>query len=208
VIEAIISDLGNVLLRFDNSVFFRALSAHTDRSVEEIRTVTHENFDLLTLFERGAVSPLDFFRNAKNALEISVGYEEFFAAYTEGVFTLAPAVLDLYRRLKARYRMVLLSNTDVIRWAHVKAKFPEILLFDEYVLSFEVGAVKPQPEIYLQALRAGGAAPERTVFIDDLPANVAGAEGVGMRGILCESGEDLELKLRELGANFIFKKTP
>lgn len=199
MIETIISDLGNVLLRFDNTVFFRALSAYTARSEEEIRTVTHENLDLLTLFEKGAVSPLDFYRNAKDLLEISAGYEQFFAAYCNGVFTLAPAVLDLCRRLKARHRMVLLSNTDVIRWTYVKAAFRDIFLFDEYVLSFDVGAVKPQPEIFREALRAGGAAAERTVFIDDLPANVEAATRLGMNGILFKDAGDLTARLKGLG---------
>ncbi|MHB8055718.1 MAG: HAD family hydrolase, partial [Candidatus Aminicenantales bacterium] len=184
MIETIVSDLGNVLLRFDNSVFYRAISRFSDRPAGEIAAIAGRNLDLLILFEKGAVSPIDFYRNAKDLLEISAGYEEFFAAYCKGVFTLAPAVLDLYRRLKARHRMVLLSNTDIIRWSHVKAKFPEILLFDEYVLSFDVGAAKPQPEIYYEALRAGGAAPGRTVFIDDLPANVDAAARLGMKGIL------------------------
>jgi len=199
VIETVVSDLGNVLLRFDNTVFFRALSAYTDRSEEEIRTVTHENLDLLTLFEKGAVSPLDFYRNTKDLLEISAGYEQFFAAYCNGVFTLAPAVLDLYRRLKARHRMVLLSNTDVIRWTHVKAAFRDIFLFDEYVLSFDFGATKPQPEIFREALRAGGAAAGRTVFIDDLPANVEAAVRLGMNGIIFKDAGDLTVRLKGLG---------
>ncbi|MHB8055293.1 MAG: HAD-IA family hydrolase, partial [Candidatus Aminicenantales bacterium] len=80
-----------------------------------------------------------------------------------------------------------------------KAKFPEILLFDEYVLSFDVGAAKPQPEIYYEALRAGGAAPGRTVFIDDLPANVDAAARLGIKGILFEESDDLSARLRTLG---------
>ncbi|MCX6565970.1 MAG: HAD family phosphatase [Candidatus Aminicenantes bacterium] len=202
MIEAIVSDLGNVLLRFDNSVFYRAISRIAGRPEADIEAAVGRNLDLLTLFEKGAVSPIDFYRNAGDILEITAGYEEFFAAYCEGVFTPVPSVLDLFRRLKRRYRMILLSNTDVIRWTHIKTKFPEVLLFDDYVLSFDVGAMKPQLEIYLEAIRAGGAAPERTVFIDDMPANVAGAERAGMKGILCESGADPEPKLRALGVDF------
>jgi len=202
VIETIVSDLGNVLLRFDNTVFFRALAPLTHRSIEEIRAVIHENLDLLTLFEKGAVSPLDFYRNAKDLLDLETGYERFFAAYCEGVFTPVPDVLDLFRRLKLRYRTVLLSNTDVIRWTHIKTKFPEVLMFDAYILSFDVGAMKPEIEIYLEAIRAAKAAPERTVFIDDMPANVAGAERAGMNGVVCETGADLERKLRAIGVLF------
>ncbi|MBN1938177.1 MAG: HAD family phosphatase [Candidatus Aminicenantes bacterium] len=195
MIETVVSDLGNVLLRFDNNVFFRALTSHTELPVEDIRAVTHENLDLLTLFEKGAVSPIDFYRNAKDLLSLTAGYEEFFRAYCDGVFSLVPEVRDLYRRLKPRYRLVLLSNTDVIRWTHVKTKFPEILLFDDYILSFDVGAMKPEPEIYLEAVRAGGARPEQTLFIDDMQANVEGAERMGMKGLWLRPGDDLTRQL-------------
>lgn len=200
MIETVISDLGNVLLRFDNGAFYRALGAFTRRPVEEIRAVTHENVDLLALFERGAVSPVDFYKNAADLLGLTASYEEFYAAYTHGVFSLDRDVLSLYRRLAARRRMVMLSNTDVVRWTYNKAAFPEILFFDAYVLSFDVGSVKPQPEIFREALRTAGAAPERTVFIDDLAANVKAAVRLGMNGIVFAGAADLEIRLRALGA--------
>jgi putative hydrolase of the HAD superfamily len=197
VIETVISDLGNVLLKFDNTIYFRAMARSTSRSVAEIRAITHDNLDLLTLFEKGLVSPFDFYKNAKDLLEITAGYEEFYAAYSD-VFVLVPSVLDLYRRLKTKRRMILLSNTDVVRWTFIKSKFPEILFFDDYVLSFDVGAMKPQPEIYLEAIRASGVKPERTVFIDDMPENVVGAERMGMKGIVFVEGMDLAAELRTL----------
>jgi len=202
MIEAIVSDLGNVLLQFDNNVFFRALARYTDRSIEDIRAITHENIDLLALFEKGAVTPLDFYRNSRDLLGLKASYEEYFKAYCEGVFTLVPAVRDVFRRLKPRYRLVLLSNTDIIRWTHVKSAFPEILIFDNYVLSFDVEARKPDPEIYLEAIRAGGAPPERTLFIDDMRANVEGAERMGMRGLLHDPDADLAAKLRQFDLIF------
>lgn len=197
MIETVISDLGNVLLKFDNTIYFRAMARSTSRSVAEIRAITHDNLDLLTLFEKGLVSPFDFYKNAKDLLEITAGYEEFYAAYSD-VFVLVPSVLDLYRRLKTKRRMILLSNTDVVRWTFIKSKFPEILFFDDYVLSFDVGAMKPQPEIYLEAIRASGVKPERTVFIDDMPENVVGAERMGMKGIVFVEGMDLAAELRTL----------
>jgi HAD superfamily hydrolase (TIGR01509 family) len=202
MIEAVVSDLGNVLLRFDNNVFFRALTPYSGRSAEEIRAVIHENLDLLILFEKGAVSPLDFYRNARDLLSLTAGYEEFFKAYCENVFSLDPEIRDVFRRLKSRYRLVLLSNTDVIRWTYVKTRFPEILLFDDYILSFDVGAIKPEPEIYLEAIRAGGTAPGRTLFIDDMQTNVEGAERMGLLGVWHRPDEDLASRLRGMGILF------
>ena len=199
MIDTIITDLGNVLLRFDNGVFYRSLTAFTRRPVEEIRAIAEENIDHLMLFERGAVSPADFYRKTADLMGLTAGYEQFFEAYTRGVFALDRDVLNLYRRLAARSRMVLLSNTDVIRWTHNKSAFPEILFFDAYVLSFDVGSVKPESEIFRDALRAAGGIPDRTVFIDDLAANVEAALRLGIEGIVFTGAGALEARLQTLG---------
>ena len=57
-------------------------------------------------------------------------------------------------------------------------------LFDATVISGDVGLHKPQPEIYLLACERLGVEPSESVFVDDLRENVAGAEAVGMTGVL------------------------
>jgi HAD superfamily hydrolase (TIGR01509 family) len=198
MIDTVVSDLGNVLLHFDNAVFFRKMMSYTARSFEEIRKVARDNADLLTLFERGRISPLDFHRNARELLDATVSYEEFFAIYNDVFFPNPPAI-DLLRRLKPGRRMALLSNTDVCRWTFIKSRFPEILFFDGYALSFDVGVMKPDPLIYREALGSVGARPENAVFIDDLAENVEGAERLGMRGIHFTERTDLAAELATLG---------
>jgi epoxide hydrolase-like predicted phosphatase len=63
---------------------------------------------------------------------------------------------------------------------------PELLdsLFDAIVISGEVRLHKPQPEIYLLACERLGVEPADAVFVDDLRENIAGAEAVGMTGVL------------------------
>jgi len=55
---------------------------------------------------------------------------------------------------------------------------------DAVVNSSRIGAVKPDPQIYLHAAEVGAAKPERCLFVDDTAANVAGAEAVGMTALL------------------------
>ena len=53
--------------------------------------------------------------------------------------------------------------------------------FDAVILSHEVGAMKPQPEIYREALRrVGDPEPSRSVFVDDQVAYCDGARAVGL----------------------------
>ena len=57
--------------------------------------------------------------------------------------------------------------------------------FDAVILSFEVGAMKPDPAIYHEALaRVGGPAPARSVFVDDQVAYCDGAAAVGLQTFL------------------------
>jgi putative hydrolase of the HAD superfamily len=198
MIDTLISDLGKVLLDFDNGIFFRKMTRYTRRSLEDIRKVVHDNLELNVLFEKNAISPLDFYRNAVDLLDAEVGYEAFYADYCD-IFSLRPGVLALYRRLKPAYKMILLSNTDIMRWTFIKARFPEILIFDGYALSFDFGVMKPEPEIYRECLRLARTGPETAVFVDDLEENVACASRLGIRGLVCRPETDLEAELRALG---------
>jgi epoxide hydrolase-like predicted phosphatase len=71
-------------------------------------------------------------------------------------------------------------------------------LFDATVISAEVGLHKPQPEIYLLASQRLGVEPERSVFVDDLRENCAGAEAVGMTAILHRDAAATVARLEEL----------
>jgi epoxide hydrolase-like predicted phosphatase len=59
-------------------------------------------------------------------------------------------------------------------------------LFDEVVISGEVGLRKPDPPIFAVAAERMGLPPEQCVFVDDLPGNIEAAEALGMRGVLHE----------------------
>jgi putative hydrolase of the HAD superfamily len=62
-----------------------------------------------------------------------------------------------------------------------------------------VGLRKPDAPIYRRALDILGTPPERLLFIDDRPENVAGAESVGMKGVRFTGEEALRSELKSLG---------
>jgi FMN phosphatase YigB (HAD superfamily) len=198
MIDTILSDLGNVLLTFDNGIFYSRLASRSRLTAGELERVALENLDLGVLFEKGAVSEIDFHRNARDLFATEADFGEFFALYCD-VFTPNPPVLDLYRRLRPKLKTAVVSSTDIMRWTFIKRRFPEILLFDAFALSFEIGAMKPDPLVYLEALKLTGSRPETAVFIDDLAENVAGAERMGIQGIVYGPDVDLEAELRRAG---------
>lgn len=198
MISTIISDLGKVVLWFDNKIFYRKMTAYCSKSVDEIREIVHGSPEFITLFDQGALTPHEFYERAIALLGARIGYDEFVLAYID-VFTRNQPVLDLYKGLKGRYKLMLLSNTDPLRFGFVREHFPDILFFDDYVLSYEVRALKPDPQIYQEALRKAGAPPESCVFIDDMEENTRGAAALGLKTVLYTPDTDLESALRSLG---------
>jgi len=190
MIRAVISDLGKVVLWFDNAIFYRKMTQYCPLSVQEIREIVHRSQEFVELFDLGKLSPHEFYDWAIGKLGARIGYDEFMAAYVD-VFWLNRPVLGLLQRLKAKYRLILVSNCDVVRFESIRKKFPEIGIFDGRVLSYELGVMKPDPRIYQEALKLAQAEPAACVFIDDMAENVVGASALGIKGILYKPDTDL-----------------
>jgi putative hydrolase of the HAD superfamily len=105
-------------------------------------------------------------------------------------------MIEAVRRARdSGIRTALVSNS----WgsgAYERERFPD--LYDEVVISGEVGARKPEPRIYLQTAERLRVQPPECVFVDDLLQNVEGAKAVGMDGIVHRSAEFTIPKLEAL----------
>ncbi|MGB8951991.1 MAG: HAD family phosphatase [Candidatus Aminicenantales bacterium] len=201
MIDTVISDLGKVIVWFDNRIFYKKIAGYTSFPEDRVRDIVRAHWNLIELFDIGELTSAEFHARAVQALDARIGFEDFFAIYND-VFSLNPPALELLQKLKPRCTLVLCSNTDVMRFSFIKEKFPEILIFDEYVLSFEVGFMKPHPQIYAEALKRARSEAQRAVFIDDMEENIQAAENAGIRGILFSSAAGLEKELRHLGLSF------
>ena len=197
-IKSVISDLGRVLVDFDNWRFLHRMERHSPLSAEDMMSRFRDNISVLRQFDMGKISPDGFYRRAVSLLEASVGKDSFFQYYND-VFSLNPYVLAVLKRLMGRYRLILLSNTDKERYGFVTSKFPEILFFDSYILSYEVGAVKPDLKIYRKALEAARAEAEECVFIDDLEDNIKAAKNLGIQTVLLKADTDIAARLQDIG---------
>lgn len=198
MIRSVISDLGKVIIFFDNRIFFKRIKEHSPLSEDEIVAKIHDHQDLLKLFDTGKVNPDDFYARAKVLLQTEIDKDTFFSLYND-VFSLNSPVIKILKSLQPRFRLVLCSNTDVKRFGFIRKTFPEILFFDDYVVSYEVGVMKPHPLIYRVALQKAGTKAEESLFIDDREENIAAARGLGLETILFFPETDLERELRQKG---------
>ena len=108
--------------------------------------------------------------------------------------------IDLIRRLRTTYKTAVLSNADSTLAYALRESHGIADLFDDVVVSADVGMTKPDERIYALSARRLGLAAGECVFIDDLPANVEGARAAGMHGVHFLVNEHrLEAQLAELG---------
>jgi putative hydrolase of the HAD superfamily len=136
--------------------------------------------------ERGEISALDWFGDVMRRAEeqgITIDTTKFQAGFYGGI-SVHDVVVDRIRDLRtAGFKTGLLTN-NVKEFGTWRDLVPLAELFDVVVDSSEVGMRKPAPAIYRHTLDLLGVPPEEVVFLDDHPANVAGAEAVGMTALL------------------------
>jgi putative hydrolase of the HAD superfamily len=109
-------------------------------------------------------------------------------------------VIDLAVRLRAAYKVGVLSNTTVMLEGQVLAPNGILDMWDVIVNSARVGIAKPNAGIYHHAAQAVGLDPSACVHIDDLPHNVEGARAAGFAAVHYTGDfPALEASLRALG---------
>lgn len=111
-----------------------------------------------------------------------------------------PGMFDLVTRLKGEpeTRIYGLTNWSMETFPKARQRFGVLRLIDDYVVSGDAGMVKPNPAIFRLLLDRFGLRAEECIFIDDNPANVEAASGLGLRGILFRDASQLEETIRAL----------
>jgi len=196
-IRLIISDFGGVICTFDYRIFCARLAHRIGRDAEEIYAAVYGS-DLHAQFEQGRLTGPEYHRRVMTLFRADVPYAEFFPMYGD-IFTEIPGTCEMLRRLHTRYPLYLLSDTNEIHFGYVKETVEAVRLFDQCIVSYEVGAMKPEPRIYQEALRRSGLPAGACVFIDDRAGNVEGARRVGMHAFQFISPEQCAAELARLG---------
>lgn len=199
--KTIIFDLGKVIVPFDFNRGYAAMAPVCGYAAADIRGRIGET-DLVERFESGLIEPEDFVRQLSAHLNFRSDYAGFCDIWSS-IFlpeTLVPE--SLIEGLKKRYRLVLLSNTNAIHFEMVRKNYPLLRHFDAFVLSYEVGAMKPSPVIYERAVREAGCKPEECFFTDDIAAYVEAAKQFGIDAVQFQSAEQLERELASRGVRW------
>ena len=108
-----------------------------------------------------------------------------------------PETVALIEALRNKYRVALLTNAIIPFVWQIMERHDLKRLFETILVSAEEHLAKPDPIFYSRLLDKMGIKAEDAVFLDDNPANIAGAEKVGMKGILFTSAAQARRELKE-----------
>jgi putative hydrolase of the HAD superfamily len=195
--RAAIFDLGRVLVNFDFERGYRAMEPLCRYCAGEIRQRVQAT-TLAADFETGLIEPHDFVAKMARLLECEIDYDRFCGVWSS-IFTETLVPDSLLSALAARYRMVMLSNTNAIHFRMIRETYPLMRHFHDFVLSYEVGAMKPRREIFERAIECAGCPAEECFYTDDIAEYVEAARPLGIDAVQFISAGQLERELRARG---------
>jgi 2-haloacid dehalogenase len=183
-------DVGNVLLDWDMRHLYRKLFADEARMewflAEVCTPAWNLGFDGGRLFADGVAE-----LTAKHP-DLAAEIRAFDARWLETVRAPIEGSVALLQRLRAAGQPTYaITNFSAEKFEDACRTWPFLTGFDGVVVSGRERLLKPDPAIFHLLLDRYGLAAEDCLFIDDVPANVAAAEGVGMHGHRFESPEGL-----------------
>ena len=198
-IEVILYDLGNVILPFSHYQIAEKLARFfQEKEFQDPRAIFSFLFDFekgaINTYETGRVSSSQFFLLLKERFHLSLSFEAFVPIWND-IFAENPEVSEMILSQKGRWRLGLLSNTNLLHFDYILSMFPIVRTFDRLILSHEVGFKKPAVEIFQKAMEWASVEPGRILFIDDMKKNVEVAISLGMRGIHFTSARQLKEEL-------------
>lgn len=179
MIRTVLFDMGNVLLHFSHERMCAQMGQLCGWTAAEVRSKFMDSGWLLD-FERGRYSENQFHEWFQDLTQCSVPLPVLRRAMSD-IFTLNEPLMPMLKALRLRgLRLVLLSNTSVCHYEFVRQNYPALDDFDDLVLSFRAGAVKPEQAIFDAALGTIGCAPSECFYTDDIPAYVSAGRAVGL----------------------------
>jgi putative hydrolase of the HAD superfamily len=197
-VRAVIFDIGRVLIRIDVARAMKGMASGLSLSAEELWSAIEKDPGWKD-WQEGRISARDWHLRMQRRFGGSATFEEFTEKWN---LVLDPEPLhdkELFEKLSKKYRLALLSNTDPIHVEYMERRYDFFPYFPARVYSCVVGASKPSPIIYKEALRACRVRAEEAVYIDDIQDYVVAAEQLGMKGIRFRSTGQLRCDLKGLG---------
>ncbi len=178
MIRTCLFDMGNVLLHFSHDRMCQQMGILCRKTGDDLRRLLLDS-GVQWEFERGLLTAEEFHRHFQELVGTLVDFDSLIVAASD-IFELNRPMVGILDALKAQQiRLVLFSNTSVWHYEFIRKRFEILDRFDECVLSFEVGAIKPEADMYQAGLRAIRCVPQECFYTDDIPRYIEAGRKYG-----------------------------
>jgi len=195
-IKNIVFDLGGVLITLDRDEAVNRFEKAGLENAADLLNAYHQKGIFLEL-EEGKISRDEFYEAVRKEIGSFVSKETIDRGWMGFMKEVPEYKMVMLEDLRQRgYRLYLLSNTNpvIMEWARSSDFSPQGKSLDEYFdklyLSYQIGYLKPHPEIFMYMINDSGLIPSETLFIDDGLANIEMGNKLGMKTYLAINGED------------------
>ncbi len=203
-IKNIIFDLGGVIINLDINKSIHAFNTISSIPFQDIYSQASQT-ELFNDFDKGLISPIDFFSNLKKLIGFKGDDYLLYEAWNAMLLDFPEHRFDTLIEAKQNYKTFLLSNTNEthielfekdLRRTHGIQNFEDY--FDKLYYSCRIGLRKPDKEIFELVLKENNLNPIETVFIDDSIQHVKGAGETGINAYLLEKNMEVRTLLNKI----------
>jgi len=174
-------DLGNTLIKLAYERVLENICRDASVKRDELIEILEEPGGYRDM-ERGAVTFLDFYELVVDKSGYRGSARDFHTIWSDFFDGPILGIEGLLERIRARYRVGFLSNSNEVHAEEIPKKFAALFQKDDrFIFSHRFKVAKPDPEIFRRALEVLGAQAPQVVFIDDLIENVTAARSIGMQ---------------------------
>ena len=194
-IKNLLIDLGGVLINLDRQRCLDNFKQLGFLDIEE-RFGKHQLDGIFLQQEKGLITPDEFREGIRGMMKNEVSDTCIDEAWNSFLVDIPTYKLELLLKLREKYDVYLLSNTNDIHWKWIcEHAFPYGTFgvdnyFEKTYLSFEMKMAKPDSEIFEAVLHDADIDPKETFFIDDSVPNCTTAVKLGIASYAPKAGED------------------
>ena len=150
--------------------------------------------------ERGAITFVEFYEFLCDRAGYRGSIRELRTVWTDFFDGPLPGAEDLLERVRERYRVAFLSNSNEVHAEVIPRQFHALFEKDDrFIFSHRFRVAKPDPEMFRRALEVIGALPQHVVYVDDLIENVLAARSIGLRAFQFVDNEQVTRELEAEG---------
>jgi glucose-1-phosphatase len=188
-------DLGNTLIKLAYERVLAGLCGQATMGRDDLVELLEDAGGYRDL-ERGLVTFAEFHEFLRDKAGYRGSLREFRKLWGDFFDGPIGGMEDLLERIRARYRVAFLSNSNEVHAEEIPKKFPTLFRDDDrFVFSYRFRVAKPDPEMFQRALEVLGTTAGSVVFIDDLAENVTAAIALGIQAYQFTDAERLEKDL-------------